>query len=249
MSNVKQLDSGLIVYKNRKIAYDNGTTIYIENTARRDFDAADHEAFDSLVYSDKKPKTYIASLNSQFDWKKQYDSFMRGEFPEGVTFTQEEAKVLQTLESVKAKIKAAFELPSIPYTPVEGIDLRKEFPLADDDAIAAASSWLNGEGTAAAAPGIIRRSNNNRIFLRLHTSASGNQSVYNNNGHRIGVRTFTRIFNTFLKPYWAGERTNQYGPSVSGYESVAYANSVSIGCQRHIPRSEVERIANQLGLI
>lgn len=247
MSKIKKLDTGLIMRGNRKIAYDNGTSIFIENTARRDFDADDHVAFDALVYTDQKPKTYISSLNDQFNWKTQYDNFMKGEFPEGVTFTQEESKVLQTLEDIKTKIKAAFALPEIPYTPVEGIDLKKEFSKATSEDFAKISSWLNGEGNSTTAPWEVRASG--KVYLRLHTTTGGRQFVYNSNGHHIGVKTFTKIFTTFLKPYWSGERTNSYGPLVAGYDSQAYSNSVSIGCQRNIPRAEVERIAKQLGLI
>lgn len=254
MSSIKKLDSGLIVFGNRKVAYDNGTTIYIENTARRDFDHADNVAFDDLVYADpKKPKAYVPSLTSAFDWKLQYANFMNGNFPEGITFTKEEAAVLQTLKSIEDKIKAAFELPSIPYAPVPGVDLKKVFPSASDTNLVEASAWLNGEGnTPSAVPSLLR--NSNTIFLRLHKTAGGSQFIYSSKStgyqpYKIGVKTFTKVFNDFLKPYWAGERANAYGPQTSGYSTSASKTEATIGCQRAIPRSEIERIAKQLGLI
>ena len=247
MSNVKKLDTGLIVIGNRKIAYDNGTSIYIETTARRDFTAVDHSAFDTLVYADqKKPKIYVGSLKTQFDWKTQFDNFMKGEFPEGIEFSQEETKVLQTLEDIKTKIKAAFELPTVPYKPVEGIDLKKRFPSADETTLINYSAWLNGEGNGAAAPYGLQRQG---IFLRLHTTAGGKQFVYSSSGNKLGVRTFEKVFNDFLKPYWSGERTNRWGPTTAGYGTEVSTNSATIGCHRDIPRSEIERIAKQLNLI
>lgn len=254
MTTVKKLDSGLIVFGSRKVAYDNGTTIYIENTARRDFDHEDNVAFDALVYADaKKPKAYVTSLSSAFDWKTQYGNFMKGEFPVGVTFTQDELKVLSVLKDVEAKIKAAFELPSIPYAPVPGVDLKKVFPSASDTKLIEASAWLNGEGNSpSAVPSLLR--NSNTIFLRLHKTAGGTQFIYSSKStgyqpYKIGVKTFTKVFNDFLKPYWAGERSNAYGPQTSGYSTSASKTEASIGCQRDIPRSEIERIAKQLGLI
>lgn len=246
-SSIKKLDSGLIVFGNRKIAYDNGTTIYIENTARRDFEAADHVAFDLLVYADAaKSKVYVPSLSSAFNWKVQYDNFMKGEFPVGVTFTQDELKVLSVLKDVEAKIKAAFELPKLPYVAVEGVDIKKMFPSATDEQIVEYTTWMSGAGSSTQAPYGIGHQG---IVLRLHTTKGGVQWVYNNNSHKIGVKTFTKLFTENLKPFWSGEKTNAWGPQVSGYSTRIYANSVDIGCQRNIPRSEIERIAKQLGLI
>jgi hypothetical protein len=252
MSNIKKLDTGLILNGLTKIAYDNGTSIYIQNNARNGFEAQDHIDFDALVYADpNKPKVYVTNLATEFDWKAKYDAFMKGEFPEEITFTKEESAVLATLKSIEDKIKAAFALPTIPYTPLEGIDVKKLFKGVSDEGVAEYTAWLNGEGNS---PSVPYGLGNYGIFLRLHTTKGGSQFIYNSNTsgyntYKIGVKTFIKFFNETLKPRWAGETTRQYGPNVSGYSTTIRDHSVDIGCQRSIPRSEIERIAKQLGLL
>ena len=249
------LDSGLIVNESRQIvAYLKDGMLYLPISARQQGSVDDQKLIDKLVATYPKMK-YVASLNAEFNPQSQIGKFQNGEKLEGIDLDDTDYDLInirkalnEKIKKVEEKIKAHFSLPELPYTPVKGLDIKKSFPQATATELEEISNWLNGKGSGREVPYSLRRHRGDKIYLRLHTTAGGNRFIYNSNNYKLPERSFVKLFNEHCLPLW---KTNRFSSATNhgGYDVRVYQDRVEIGCQRQMSRSEVERIAKQLGLI
>lgn len=241
-SNFKVTPEGLIVFKSQRIAFRRpNSPLIILADARKGFSITDHAVFDALIVNDTA-RRYITSFEQEFDWNKRVRDFQSGTIPDGVKFTPAELGAMAALESAKAKIKAAFGLPEIPYTNAPAIDVNKIYGANAE----AARRWIDGGPSTSAISNLASYSPEERNLARIRISG---KVTYIDvlSGYKVGERTAKKYWKK-LKEAWARtDLDSRWGTTLShggvaGYDLKAFPTYVKVGCQS-IPRAEIERIA------
>lgn len=240
--------NGIITFRRRIVAYQqNPKLLLVLTNARSGFDAADHAAFDALVYAtDGVERRYVDSFDDFFNPKARYTAFVNGDKLEGfgINFTPEELRLGDTIKAVMAKIEKAFKMPELPYVNAAAIDVKRIYGAQADRA----QLWLAGDSTVERSDYSLRRiANNNQQannLLRVHITRSGNVKIQNLTSYEASETAAKRLWRSKLRPEWAKTLTSG-GKYIGGYGNNSmyiYPTYVSIGCQS-IPRAEIERIA------